>query len=95
MILGVEVALDDDVEVRDLCLTPRVEAEAAVEGVDVLVGEFGGLPQPPPEEGACRHRGLCKFPSLGGVRGGPVPRQYTYPPPLKSLYTPAAYAGRS
>ena len=40
MILGVEVALDDDVEVRDLCLTPRVEAEAAVEGVDVLVGEL-------------------------------------------------------
>ena len=40
MILGVEVALDDDVEVRDLGLTPRIEAEAAVKGVDVLVGKF-------------------------------------------------------
>ena len=46
MILGVEVALDDDVEVRDLGLTPRVEAEAAVKGVDVLVGEFKGLKDP-------------------------------------------------
>ena len=40
MIVGVEVTLDDDVEVRDLCLTPRVEAEAAVEGVDALIFQF-------------------------------------------------------
>ena len=40
MILGVEVALDDDVEVRDLRLKPRVESEAAVEGVDALIFQF-------------------------------------------------------
>ena len=43
VVLGIEVTLDDDVEVRDLSLTARVEAEAAVEGVDVLVGKLDKL----------------------------------------------------
>ena len=44
MVFGVEVALDDDVEVADLSLPTRIETEAAVEGVDMLVSQFNGLP---------------------------------------------------
>ena len=37
VILGVEVALDDDVEIADLRLPTRIETEAAVEGVDMFI----------------------------------------------------------
>lgn len=41
VVLGVEVALDDDVEVGETQPAASVEGEGAVERVDVAVGELG------------------------------------------------------
>ena len=40
MILGVEVALDDDVEIRDAQSLARVNRKSTIKGVDVAVGEL-------------------------------------------------------